>query len=191
MSDIRAHDPADIQFLFPKPQSLMSGAFGVSLLVHATAIAVAIFVATRPYVQSGATSLLENSFNKDIVWFPQAGLGGGGGGGGNRMQEPARKAQLQGKDASTVPVANAPSPDATSDDQQRLIQTLVIPVQTTAANDLALVGVLDGPPTVSTSQGPGRNGGAGPGNGLGIGPGTRFGQPVPVLVTIEIVFTLR
>src|SRR5438067_8598859 len=42
MSDIRAHDPADIQFLFPKPQSLMSGAFGVSLLVHATAIAVAI-----------------------------------------------------------------------------------------------------------------------------------------------------
>ena len=148
----------------------MSGAFGVSLLVHATAIALAIFVATRPYVQSGAKSLLENSFNKDIVWFPQAGLGGGGGGGGNRSTEPARTAQLQGKDTTTVPVAKTPSPDVTNDDQQRPIQTLVIPAQTAAANDLALVGVLDGPPTVSSSQGPGRNGGAGRGNGLGDGP---------------------
>jgi len=175
MTGIRAYDPSDIEFLFPKSQTRVSGAFGVALLVHTIAIALAIFVASRPYVQSGANSLLENSFNKDIVWFPQAGLGGGGGGGGNRSPEPARNAQLQGKDTTTVPVAKTPSPDVTIDDQQRPIQTLVIPAQTAAANDLALVGVLDGPPTVSSSQGPGTNGGAGQGTGPGIGPGNGDG----------------
>ena len=41
-------------------------------------------------------------------WLTEPGPGGGGGGGGNKMQEPARKAELPGKDKITVPVVKLP-----------------------------------------------------------------------------------
>jgi periplasmic protein TonB len=175
MTDVRSHGPADVQFLFPNSQQRVSGALGVSCAIHGVAIALAIFVATRPYVRSAATLLLPQSLNKDIVWFSQAGPGGGGGGGGNRAQEAPRKAQLRGNDTTSMPVVKVPSPSATYDDQQPLLQSLVIPAQTIASNNLALAGVLDGPPGVVDSQGPGSNGGAGRGNGPGMGPGNGDG----------------
>jgi len=170
MSDIRAHHPADIQFLFPNSQQRVSRALGVSFLLHAVAIALAIFIATRPYVQSGARSLLPERFSKDIVWLPSLGPGGGGGGGGNHSAEPARQAQLVGNDKVTVPAAKTSSTDITKDEPPP-VPNLIIPATTFASADLALAGVLEGAPPTSDSRGLGNGLGAGTNNGTGIGPG--------------------
>ena len=128
----------------PQSQKTGSGALGLSFVIHGVAIAAAIFMATRPYVQSRATSFLPDSLTKDIVWLPIAGAGGGGGGGGNRSAEPPRKAELGGKNQETVPVAKPPSQNATADEPPSP-QNLTIPAVTQAADSLTLPGVLDAP----------------------------------------------
>ena len=45
---------------------------------------------------------------REIVWLDIPGPGGGGGGGGNRMPEPPRKAELEGKQKVVVPAEKTP-----------------------------------------------------------------------------------
>ena len=284
MTDIRAGAPAEVRFMFEHSQKRVGGALGVSLLVHIAFCGLAIFIATRPYVQSAATSLFPEPMNKDIVWLDVPGPGGGGGGGGNQSIEPPRKAELAAKekDKLTVPAAKPPEPQMKKEEPPPT-QQLNIPAQTMASAEISLPGAIEGGPP-SESLGRGTGGGAGTGSGTGIGsgrgsglgegwgggtgggafqpgngvetpkllhevkpqytaqamrakiqgtvllecvvrpdgsvgdirvkrsldssfgldqeaikaarqwqfaPGTRFGQPVPVLVTIEIAFTLR
>jgi len=283
MTDIRADAPAQVRFMFEHSQKRVGGALGVSLVVHILFFLLAVYIATRPYVQSAATSLFPDQLNKDIVWLDVPGRGGGGGGGGNQSVEPPRKAELVGKEKITVPAVKPAAPEMKKEEPPPTPQ-LNIPAQTMASAELSLPGAMEGAPPTSDSQGRGSGGGAGTGTGTGIGsgrgsglgegwgggtgggafqpgngvetprllhevkpqytaqamrakiqgtvllecvvrpdgtvgdirvkrsldssfgldqeaikaarqwqfaPGTRFGQPVPVLVTIEIAFTLR
>ena len=90
MSEIRADGPAQVRFLFQDSPKRVGGALGVSLLVHAAAIALMIFM--RPASRPSKSSLrnFPDALNKDIVWLDVPGPGGGGGGGGNRSVEPPR-----------------------------------------------------------------------------------------------------
>ena len=173
MTDLRADAPADVRFLFQSSQKRVSGALGVSLLIHAAAIALAVFIATRPYVQS-AVSLFPDALNKDIIWLDMPGPGGGGGGGGNQKQEPPRKAELEGKEKITVPAVKPPSIEMKKEEPNP-VQNLNIPAETLASANLALPGAIEGAPPISDSLGSGRGGGAGTGTGTGIGSGTGSG----------------
>jgi protein TonB len=175
MTDMRADAPGDVRFLFQGSQKRVSGALGVSFLIHVVAIALAIFIGTQPSVQSAATSMFPELANKDIVWLDSPGPGGGGGGGGNKSVEPPRKAELEGKDKLTVPVVKPPSMEMQKEETPPPVQNLNIPAQTLASADLALPGALEGGPPTSDSLGSGTGGGAGTGSGTGIGSGTGSG----------------
>lgn len=172
MTDIRV--PGDVGFLFQSPQRRVGGALGVSFLLHAGAIALAIFVATRSYVRSVATSMLETA-SQDIVWLDVPGPGGGGGGGGNKSVDPARKVQLEGKDKLTVPAVKPAAMEMQKEETPPPVQELNIPAETLASANLALSGALEGDVPTSDSLGSGAGGGAGTGSGTGIGSGTGSG----------------
>jgi protein TonB len=173
MTDIRADTPVDIRFLLQDSQQRVGGALGVSFAIHVVVIGLAVFLATRPYVQSAATSLFPQPL-KDIVWLDMRGPGGGGGGGGNQSATPPRKAELEGKDKITVPVVKPPSMEMKKEEPPPPVQNLNIPAETMASANLALPGVLESAPPTD-SLGSGRGGGGGTGTGTGIGPGTGSG----------------
>jgi protein TonB len=174
MTDIRAHAPAEVHFLFETSQKRVGGALGVSFLVHVVAIGLAIYIATRPYVQSPMSHFLE-PLNKDIIWLDMPGPGGGGGGGGNQMKEPPRKAELEGKDKITVPAVKPPAMEMKKEEPPAPVQNLNIPAETLASANLALPGAIEGAPPTTESLGSGRGGGAGTGTGTGIGSGNGSG----------------
>jgi TonB family protein len=174
MTDIRADAPGQVPFLFQQSQKRVGGSLGISLLVHAGAIALFLYVANRPAVQSAATALFPE-LPKDIVWLDMKGPGGGGGGGGNRSVEPPRKAELEGKQKITVPAVKPPSMEMKKDDPTPPVQELTIPAETLASANLAIAGALEGAPPTSPSLGSGGGGGAGTGSGTGIGPGSGSG----------------
>ncbi len=175
MTDIRADAPAQVPFLFQQSQKRVGGSLGVSLAIHAAAIALFLFIANRPAVQSAATSLFPDALNKDIVWLDMAGPGGGGGGGGNKSVEPPRKAELEGKEKLTVPAVKPPSVEIKKDEPTPPVQNLNIPAETLASANIAIAGALEGAPPTSPSLGAGTGGGAGTGSGTGIGSGSGSG----------------
>ena len=174
MTDLRADAPAQVPFLFQQSQKRVGGSLGVSLLVHAVAIALFLYLANRSAIQSAATALFPDTLPKDIVWLDVNGPGGGGGGGGNHSVEPPRKADLEGKAKLTVPAVKPPSLEMKKDDPTPPIQELNIPAETMASANLALPGALEGAPP-SPSLGSGSGGGAGTGSGTGIGSGSGSG----------------
>lgn len=174
MTDIRVDGPATVQFLFPNQQQRAGGAFGVSLLVHIATFGLAVFIATRPAVQSGVNAFIREPLNKDIVWLDVPGPGGGGGGGGNKSLEPPRKAELEGKDKITVPAVKPPELEMKKEEPPP-IQNLNIPAETLASANIAIAGALEGLPPASPSLGSGSGGGAGTGTGTGIGSGSGSG----------------
>jgi protein TonB len=165
-------------FLFGDPKAAsqkarVGNAMGVSLVIHAGILAVALFVAAQVH-----DAMVEPEDKMDlsgIIWTATEGPGGGGGGGGNKSPEPPRKAELPGKDKVTVPVDK---PKAAPVEVQKEIPKpepqLAIPAITTQAGVTELPGALTGLPT-SVSQGSGSGGGAGTGTGTGIGPGQGSG----------------
>ncbi len=166
---------ADVPFLLEKGTGRTRGALGVSFLTHVVVIALAVYVAQR--LPAASTTLLRDLRNYQIVWLPVPGPGGGGGGGGNLTPEPPRKAEIPGKDKTTVPVVEAPKLQAPElpKDEPKPEQELNIPAKTLASAEQTLPGTLEGAPVATTSQGSGSGGGAGTGSGTGIGPGQGSG----------------
>jgi periplasmic protein TonB len=150
------------------------GAFLVSLAAHA-AMAVFVVIATRSTTSSrhGAPPTADATPAR-LVWLAQPGRGGGGGGGGNQMAEPPRRAELPGRDARTIPATRpkaiaSPTPTPTDRDP---VPQVIVPAETFALGTQVLPGAIDELPAAPTSsQGPGKDGGAGTGVGPGIGPG--------------------
>lgn len=146
---------------------------GFSLVVHTVALLAVIAIVK--YVPAGimTSSPMDTIPFHDIVWLNTPGPGGGGGGGGNRMETPPRKAELPGKDKTTVPVTKPlPQPLATTKPPDTPPPPAFdIPAKTMADASMYLPGSLDGVSN-SLSQGPGSGGGSGTGTGTGIGPGT-------------------
>jgi periplasmic protein TonB len=174
--------PAEISFAFETQAPRLSGAMGVSVMVHGAVMALTLFLAAwLPTLEKPID--LRNADDQaridQIVWTAAPGPGGGGGGGGNKSVEPPRLAQLPGKDKITVPTLKpvdiTPKPEPPKDVEPQ--QTFNIPAQLMAKGETTLVGAIDGMQTSNstTSQGSGSGGGAGTGNGTGIGPGSGSG----------------
>jgi hypothetical protein len=80
----------------------------VSLVVHAAAFGLVMWLALNPAVRDTATKAF-NDLNDQIVWLDVPGPGGGGGGGGNQTPEPVQKVELKCKEMITVPVEKPPA----------------------------------------------------------------------------------
>jgi protein TonB len=161
MTDIRADSPAEVRFLFQDSQKRVSGALGVSAVVHGVVIALVIFVALRPPAQLAA-AMPEILNTKDIIWLLAPGPGGGGGGsaGPLRQQSPTPQPKVTPPIAKPVDLA---APNLTD-----------VPTQTLDAVDIsALPSAASGESFGSAFTGGGGTGtGIGPGNGSGLGPGS-------------------
>ncbi len=154
------------------------GGFTVSLMVHAVllvlvALALGRAPASSPQQAKPAVSL-------PLVWTPLSGGGKDPGGGGERTREPARAAQLVGREAITVPVA-APrrfeptKPAEVPDPAPRL----EIPAMPVASGLQEIVGaVAELRPAELPTRGPGEGPGADGGRGSGVdgGEGNRLGD---------------
>lgn len=167
--------PADVPFLFERPQKRIGPAFVASLGSHIAIALLAVLIVRYGERATAQVPVLPQTNPANIVWLTQPGPGGGGGGGGNQMKEPPRKAELPGKDKLTVPVDKAPTLEVTKKEPTP-VEQLSIPAKSLAdATDL-LSGALEAPPGPPTSSlGSGSGGGAGTGRGTGIGPGVGSG----------------
>ncbi len=158
----------------------VSGALGVSGVLHAAAVVGLLFLAAwLPEVAPLDLRHASDDIPTDrIVWLNEPGPGGGGGGGGNRSIEPPRLAEAPGKDKLTMPVVKPPEIQPVPSPEDELPKPeLNIPAKSMESSDQLLAGVLDGMKSSNspTSQGPGSGGGSGTGTGTGIGSGTGSG----------------
>lgn len=167
--------PADVPFLFERPQKRIGPAFAASLGSHIAIGLLAVLIIRYGERATAQVPVLPQTNPANVVWLTQPGPGGGGGGGGNQMKAPPRKAELPGKDKLTVPVDKAPTLEVTKKEPTP-VEQLTIPAKSLAdATDL-LAGALEAPPGPPTaSLGSGSGGGAGTGRGTGIGPGVGSG----------------
>ena len=90
------------------------------------------------------------------------------------MPEPARKAEVPGKEKITVPVKETPKPTPEPPKPVPPPEQLVIPAQTMRRRRVKRRAIKPDAP-VSESQGTGKEGGAGTGAGQGIGSGQGAG----------------
>jgi len=152
----------------------LGGAFSVSMVTHAAAFLLLLFIMSLPTAAPGTKPPFE--MPKEIVWLDTKGPGGGGGGGGNKTPDPPKKAELPGKEKITVPVTKPPAPQPEPPKEVPKPAQLNIPAQTMATGVQELPGAISNIPTMpTTSQGMGTGGGAGTGTGTGIGPGSGNG----------------
>jgi protein TonB len=116
---------------------------------------------------------------QSIIWRVVPGPGGGGGGGGDRSRQPARRAELVGKDRATVTAKPRETPADTTVDNPPVALPTIDAVPLANANQ-PLPGSITSQLTTG-SRGPGDGGGAdtgkGPGDGAGTGRGSGPGGP--------------
>ena len=172
--------PADVPFLFERPDKHIAPAFVAALAWHVLAIAFILFMGWYAPGAVATEAAAADPMPLDrIVWLNVPGPGGGGGGGGNRMPEPPRKAELPGEAKITVPVTKPLSapirPVEKPADTPPPAQELTIPARAMGSSTESLPGAIEGTSASTASLGPGSGGGAGTGTGTGIGPGTGSG----------------
>jgi protein TonB len=153
------------------PRGRIGHALSVSLLTHVAGLLLIALVMSRlPVGNPPATITSETPSH--ITWIAQAGLGGGAS--GNDRPEPARSAELPGREALTVPVSkpHSSAPELAKD-PPKLEPQLQIPAVTTMAGIQELPGVVSAltPVSITDSQGSGIGGRGGQGKGSGDGPG--------------------
>lgn len=175
VTHVRADRPVDVHFSFEQSQSRVGVA--ASIAAHLAMGVLAVLV-MRYSPEAQSLEPEPERLPTELVWLAEPGPGGGGGGGGNNMPEPPKKAELPGKDKITVPVERKPDPvpEPPKPEPPKPPEELVIPAQSMAAAEQALVGTISTEaPVLTMSQGSGSGGGAGKGTGSGIGPGQGSG----------------
>jgi periplasmic protein TonB len=151
---------------------------GASMVAHVVVALLLIFIVTRaPGVQT-ATRPQEHP-DYQLIFLQMKGPGGGGGGGGNNNPAPPKKAELPGKEKTTVPVTKPPQrkPVEKPKETPPPPQEVNIPVQQVTSGIDKIAGVLPSMTTVPdpNSMGMGTGPGAGGGTGSGVGPGSGSG----------------
>jgi len=156
-----------------------ASAFSVSLAIHLASFAMLLLGMRHAVPAPVPAPETANRALTRMVWLNAPGPGGGGGGGGDHMKEPARRAEMPGRDAITVPSAKPREPDFSkpATPEPDPVPQLIIPVasQASAPDALTQIGAINTLPSLTPSQGPGGGGGAGTGRGPGDGPGTGAG----------------
>ena len=170
-----AGGPSEVQFLFEQQSHRIGGALSASVVSHA-AFLLLILLIVRLVPEAEEHAMLLDRTPSQIVWIAEPGRGGGGGGGGNQREEPARKAELPGREKLTVPVITPPTPqfNEVKPPEEAKVE---IPAVTMSAENETSPGLLDSKADTD-SQGLGTGGGAGTGSGTGIGngQGSGFGE---------------
>ncbi|HTI39371.1 MAG TPA: TonB family protein [Vicinamibacterales bacterium] len=151
---------------------------GASMMAHGLVALFLIFIVARaPGVRDAMAP--PDRQNYDLIFLQLKGPGGGGGGGGNNTPTPPKKAELPGKEKTTVPVTKPPElkPVEKPKETPPPAQEVNIPVQQITSGIDKIAGVLPSMPSVAdtNSMGMGTGPGAGGGNGSGIGPGSGSG----------------
>ncbi|HYE87891.1 MAG TPA: energy transducer TonB [Vicinamibacterales bacterium] len=164
--------PVELRFGFEQRRSGVG--VGVSVAAHGAFVLV-VLLAIRFAPTPNAAELLPDNRVKDIVWLADPGPGGGGGGGGNNMPEPPRKAELRGREKMSVPVPATPEAVPDPPEAEPPPEQLVIPAEAMASAEATQPGTIAPSPTITASQGAGKDGGAGTGAGAGIGSGQGAG----------------
>jgi periplasmic protein TonB len=159
-----------------------AGALTVSLAAHGVLFLVLLTVVGRtPTPAPGPGPAVK----VPLVWTPTLEGGGHPGGGGEKTPAPARRAQLVGREAITVPVASPAAPATTPSDLPEPTPRLEIPAVLVESGLQEAVGaVAELRPLDAVTRGPGsgpgadggRGGGAdgGDGNDLGTNKGAGF-----------------
>src|SRR2546427_197719 len=180
----------------PQPGTRMTSAFVVSLVCHATAIALVLIAIRSGTRVDRVVSRGHDHVPAALVWLPEVGPGGGGGGGPGRGRG-LRDGLGAGVDGDrygggaglVMPrLLRIVKPQYTTEAMTARIQGSVIVaciVQTDGtvadarvARSLDPVFGLDGEAIKATRQ-------------WQFLPATRLGKPVPIRVTIEVTFTVR
>jgi len=149
----------------------------MSLLLHWMVLTTVLVLApasrarSRDAASQAAPPRVETPMLVFLMKPVRPGPGGGGGGGGNRQRGPIPRAQAPGRDSITLPVAIPITPTAQPRDEVPPPQAVALDAKPLASGSSFQVGLLDGPPALGTSQGPGSGGGVGEGVGTGIGSG--------------------
>ncbi len=155
----------------------------VSGTLHASAVAVAVFIASLGLAPTAKTFAIEEPAREmRLVFMNLPGPGGGGGGGGARQKAPPPKAQRHGRSTVSSPMPPrrppqpvepppqpVPEPPATLNSEPMPIVSA--PIVQAPAEDRNRAGVLQEARTEAESRGPGTGAGTGSGTGTGIGPG--------------------
>jgi protein TonB len=154
----------------------LTPAFCLSFACHLTCFAALVLLMRQSARAPISIAAEADRAMPRMVWLKDPGPGGGGGGGGNRMKEPPRPAERQGRDTMTVPVTEPTARDfskpATVEPPEMPQLSIPVAALASAIDALPQVGAIDTPPSATLSQGPGSRGGAGSGQNGGDGPGT-------------------
>lgn len=154
--------------------------FALSSTVHATLLAVVVFLATFDLVPRAATLARDEPPAQlmRLVFLATPGPGGGGGGGGLQQKTPAPKAMQQGHQRisspvpAVTPIAPAPVAPPPTPIASEPLPTLVAPIVSSPADSRTRVGILEQTTADNDAHGPGTGGGAGTGAGTGLGSGS-------------------
>lgn len=156
-------------------------AFALSSTLHASLLAVVIFIATFNLAPRAA-ALARNEQPSDLlrlIFLATPGPGGGGGGGGLRQSAPPPKAMREGshKINSPVPtpkpIVEQPKPPEPLKAEQ--LPAVVAPIVSSPSDGRNRIGVLEQTTAETEVNGPGNGGGAGTGTGTGLGQGSGSG----------------
>ena len=148
-----------------------AGGVTLSLAAHAALLFLVALVVGRTPASSPQDGRAAVSL--PLVWTPLSGGGGHSGGGGQATREEARRAQLVGRQAITVPIAapprlDSPKPAEAPESPPRL-DIPAVPIESGLQEIVGAVGELR--PVESLTRGPGAGSGADGGRGPGIGQG--------------------
>ena len=152
--------------------------FAVSSTLHATILAVVVFIATFNLVPRAAM-LTRDDTRSDmmrLIFLATPGPGGGGGGGGLRQPAPPPKAMREGRHPMSSPVPPVkpivPAPSPVEPLKAEPLPAVIAPIVNSPSDPKNRVGVLEQTAADNDAHGPGAGGGAGTGSGTGLGQGT-------------------
>ena len=147
-------------------------AFLASLATHLAMVVIAVLVIRSAATTPPGSAAAVQAGHPRLAWLPEPGAGRGGGGGGDHSVDPPRRAELPGREALTVRVAEPPTLDPSTQvrTESEPVPRLNIPVAALALGTETFPGAVAAPPSLAPSQGTGTGGGAGTGTGTGDGP---------------------
>jgi protein TonB len=159
--------------------SSIESALSVSVVAHAFGfLLLALAIGRLPH--DAPRSTVVSNTAAQIVLLPEPGVLRGGGGSGSDQPEPARKTELSGRDALTVPALSRAA--ALTDTSTIDIQIPAVPLMSDVrelpgvATTLSPVPMDSQGPGSGDRGGPGSGSGSGPGDGPGVGPGRGGGS---------------
>jgi len=163
--------------------------FALSSTLHASLLALAVFLATFNLSPRAAT-LRPDDRPADpmrLVFMATPGPGGGGGGGGLLQKAPPPKAIREGRSRISSPIPERrepkplqpipapPEPVPPPVVKAEPLPAVVAPIVAAPADTHTRPGVLEQTPVENASHGSGSGGGAGTGSGTGLGSGNGRG----------------